>query len=71
MDGIGIGRDAAQSLADDGFIVYAGVRKLGDIGPWPGINPVVIDVTDPESVQRAAQYVTDKLLQDDNELVGK
>ncbi len=61
----GIGRATAVALAEAGYRVFAGVRRLSDgdaliasAGPGSGqIVPVVVDVTDAESVAAAATTV--------------
>jgi NAD(P)-dependent dehydrogenase (short-subunit alcohol dehydrogenase family) len=53
----GIGRAAATWLADAGFKVFAGARKLSDAPEGPGITPLVIDVTDGATITAAAQTV--------------
>jgi NAD(P)-dependent dehydrogenase (short-subunit alcohol dehydrogenase family) len=63
----GIGRACALRLARAGFAVIAGVRTEGDgesikragEGASGGIHPIVIDVTEAGSVQRAAVAVRD------------
>jgi NAD(P)-dependent dehydrogenase (short-subunit alcohol dehydrogenase family) len=53
----GIGLATARELAARGFHVVAGVRRDGDAGriAAPGIEPVILDVTDPEDVERAGE----------------
>ena len=55
--GRGIGRAVAEAFADAGWSVVAGVRDLeragADLADRPGIVPVHLDVTDPESVRTA------------------
>lgn len=58
----GIGRATAERLAGMGFRVFAGVRKQAD---WdalreslPGVTPLMIDVTDRESIRAAAAAVS-------------
>jgi NAD(P)-dependent dehydrogenase (short-subunit alcohol dehydrogenase family) len=60
----GIGEATATRLATQGFTVFAGVRKTADAErlqspSLPGLRPLMIDVTDAESVRRAAVEVTD------------
>ena len=55
----GIGRATALRLAADGWQVLAGVRRLADApeaadGAPGSIRPLRLDVTDPDSVDRAA-----------------
>jgi NAD(P)-dependent dehydrogenase (short-subunit alcohol dehydrogenase family) len=51
----GIGRACAVRLAQDGFVVFAGVRReadaraLSDLGV-AGLAPVILDVTDPSGI---------------------
>jgi NAD(P)-dependent dehydrogenase (short-subunit alcohol dehydrogenase family) len=58
----GIGRACAEHLAGLGFAVFAGVRKqadadsLSDAGSAP-IRPLMLDVTEPESIAAAARAV--------------
>jgi NAD(P)-dependent dehydrogenase (short-subunit alcohol dehydrogenase family) len=59
----GIGEASAIRLATQGFVVYAGVRKAADAErlqsqSLPGLRPLMIDVTDGESIKRAAAEVT-------------
>ena len=51
----GIGRDAAVELARLGYTVFAGVRKEKDAASLKsegieGLRPVILDVTDPETI---------------------
>ena len=60
----GIGEATATRLAAQGFIVFAGVRKTADgdrikSQSLPGLRPLMIDVTDGESIRRAAAEVTE------------
>lgn len=57
----GIGRAAAQRLADDGFHVLAGVRKQsdGERIAAPGIEPVILDVTDEDDIAALVTRVAD------------
>ncbi|HRI89769.1 MAG TPA: SDR family oxidoreductase [Candidatus Hydrogenedentes bacterium] len=54
----GIGRACAVHLDSLGFVVFAGVRKHADgdslTAEAPNIRPVIIDVTDAESIAAAA-----------------
>ena len=52
----GIGRHAAEYLAQQGFTVLAGVRRQTDADAiqdpnLPNLVPVMLDVTDSESIQ--------------------
>jgi NAD(P)-dependent dehydrogenase (short-subunit alcohol dehydrogenase family) len=49
----GLGRHFAEQLRQRGATVYAGARNPSAID-LPGVIPIAIDVTDPESVQAAA-----------------
>ncbi|MBN6038196.1 SDR family NAD(P)-dependent oxidoreductase [Amycolatopsis sp. 195334CR] len=53
--GKGIGRAIVQRLAEHGFTVYQGVR--GEAEGGPGIRPVRLDVTDPDSVAAAVSTI--------------
>src|ERR1700694_5977937 len=60
----GIGEATATRLAAQCFIVFAGVRKTADgdrikSQSRPGLRPLMIDVTDAESIKRAAAEVTE------------
>lgn len=63
----GIGRHAAEHLADNGYTVYAGVRKQGDMEKLLSLNnpfivPLLLDVTDHTSCVTAAQQVMEVAL---------
>lgn len=59
----GIGRHAAAELAAQGYLVFAGVRRLSDVDglveSYPGrVVPLMLDVTDTEGgIRRAAEQV--------------
>lgn len=57
----GIGRAAAEYLAERGFRVFAGVRKIEDGQPLVEANqnilPILLDVTNPEQVSAAVEIV--------------
>lgn len=53
----GIGRAAATWLADAGFKVFAGARKLSDAPERPNVAPLIIDVTDATTITAAAKTV--------------
>jgi len=58
----GLGRDMALHLASHGFEVLAGVRSASDgdrlaAEATVGIHPVMLDVSDPESIRAAASEV--------------
>jgi NAD(P)-dependent dehydrogenase (short-subunit alcohol dehydrogenase family) len=59
----GIGAACAVRLADEGFSVFAGVRRASDSEPLARqtsgtITPLVMDITDPDAVAAAAAAVT-------------
>lgn len=55
----GIGRVCAEYLASQGWYVYAGVRKAADAealaAAHPGITPLMLDVTEAESIRAAIE----------------
>ncbi len=63
----GIGRATALRLDSDGWQVFAGVRREGDgealrqAGSGQ-IEPLMLDVTDPEQIAAAAKRVGEKSL---------
>jgi NAD(P)-dependent dehydrogenase (short-subunit alcohol dehydrogenase family) len=54
----GLGRKFAADLLERGAKVYAGARRPETID-LPGVVPIQLDITDPESVRRAAQQASD------------
>ncbi|MGV0603037.1 SDR family oxidoreductase [Mycolicibacterium sp. XJ1904] len=54
----GLGRRLAAELVARGAKVYAGARKPETVD-LPGLIPVQLDITDPESVRRAAEIADD------------
>ncbi|MFC7331460.1 SDR family NAD(P)-dependent oxidoreductase [Marinactinospora rubrisoli] len=54
----GIGTAVTRALADSGYRVYAGVRGAPGPADVPGVRPLPLDVTDPESVAAAAKEVS-------------
>jgi NAD(P)-dependent dehydrogenase (short-subunit alcohol dehydrogenase family) len=48
----GIGRATAKYLAEKGYRVYAGVRKMPELAAHPNIHTEVLDVTDLSTIQR-------------------
>jgi len=54
----GIGRATALYLKARGFRVFASVRKEKDAADLPGATPVVLDVTDAESIRAASDSVS-------------
>lgn len=58
----GLGRHLAQQLLDRGAAkVYAAVRNTDSVD-LPGVVPVRLDLTDPESVTKAAELAADTTL---------
>ena len=57
----GLGRHLAAQLLERGATVYAGARNPDSVD-LPGVIPLQIDVTDPESVARAAKAAPDVTL---------
>ncbi len=62
----GIGRASALLLVENGFRVFAAVRKPSDgdqllIDAGPGLHPVIMDVTDGGSIQAAVAHVSEIL----------
>ena len=56
----GLGAVIASHLADDGFTVFAGMRRPTPLA-HPALQPVALDVTDPDSVATAATTVSERL----------
>ena len=59
----GIGRHLAESLAKDGYHVYAGARKdkdLAELGAIENITAVRLDVTKQDQVDAAVALITEK-----------
>jgi NAD(P)-dependent dehydrogenase (short-subunit alcohol dehydrogenase family) len=54
----GLGRRFAAELVERGAKVYAAARRPETID-LPGVIPVQLDITDPESVRRAADFAAD------------
>ncbi|HME75685.1 MAG TPA: SDR family oxidoreductase [Mycobacterium sp.] len=54
----GLGRQFAAELVARGAKVYAGARRPETID-LPGVVPIQLDITDPQSVRRAAEIATD------------
>lgn len=54
----GLGRRIAEEFVVRGAKVYAGARRP-DTVDTPGVIPVRIDITDPESVRQAAEIASD------------
>ena len=54
----GLGREFAAELVARGAKVYAAARRPETVD-LPGVTPVQLDITDPESVRAAAEYATD------------
>jgi NAD(P)-dependent dehydrogenase (short-subunit alcohol dehydrogenase family) len=62
----GIGRACALRLVREGFVVFAGVRKVADaesllLEGGQRLNPIMIDVTDGDSIRAAALQVEDRV----------
>ena len=58
----GIGAATTKRLADAGYRVFAGIhREAGTLASIRGVEPVAIDVTDPSSVQNAANVVKEAI----------
>lgn len=56
----GIGAATSKRLAQDGYRVFAGVHREPDsLAAHAGVQTIAIDVTDPASVARAAEAVTE------------
>lgn len=53
----GMGAAAARELARRGFHVLAGVRRDADAVRSTGIEPVILDITEPEHVEALAERV--------------
>lgn len=57
----GIGEHAASALVAKGFTVFAGVRKQKDAdrlaNAYPGIRPLILDVSDADQIAAAAATV--------------
>jgi NAD(P)-dependent dehydrogenase (short-subunit alcohol dehydrogenase family) len=53
----GIGRVTVPALAKAGFQVFAAARKLSDVPEGAGVTPVVIDVTDKQTITDAVQTI--------------
>src|SRR6476646_8574040 len=54
----GLGKRFATELVARGAKVYAAARRPETID-IPGVTPVQLDITDPESVRRAAEIASD------------
>lgn len=54
----GLGRRFAEQLVARGAKVYGGARRPESVD-IPGVIPVQIDITDPESIARAAEFASD------------
>ncbi len=62
----GIGHATALLLAERGFRVFAAVRKQTDLETWraaaaPGIEPILLDVTQADSIETATTQVAEAL----------
>jgi NADP-dependent 3-hydroxy acid dehydrogenase YdfG len=59
----GIGRNLAETLAENGYHVYAGARKADDLKELDAIENVTavqLDVTDQDQVDAAVAMITEK-----------
>ena len=60
----GLGKAAAKKLAQEGYKIFAGVRKQEDKEQLESTNPnisaIFLDVTDDESVKKAFETVSQK-----------
>ena len=56
----GLGAVIASSLADDGFTVFAGMRRPTPLA-HPALHPVALDVTDPASLAAAVTTISERL----------
>ncbi len=56
----GIGRATAVQLATRGYRVFAGVRNLADVPP--GTTPLLLDLTDKESIENAGHRLAQEKL---------
>lgn len=54
----GLGRRFAEQLVARGAKVYAGARRPESVD-LPGVIPIQLDITDPESIRRAADVAAD------------
>ena len=54
----GLGKRFAEELVARGAKVYGGARRPETVDA-PGVMPVQLDITDPESIRRAAQVASD------------
>ncbi|MFF2217094.1 SDR family oxidoreductase [Streptomyces antibioticus] len=57
----GLGRHLAAQLAERGAKVYAAARRPETVD-LPGVTPLRLDVTDPESIRQAARTASDATL---------
>ncbi|MFE0730175.1 SDR family oxidoreductase [Streptomyces antibioticus] len=57
----GLGRHLAAQLAERGAKVYAAARRPESVD-LPGVTPLRLDVTDPESIRQAARIASDATL---------
>lgn len=70
----GIGRAAAVALAEEGFLVFAGVRKSSDADSIAAegissLKPIILDVTDAEQIEIAKTTIVEELRRRDVEFV--
>lgn len=61
----GIGRHAAISLSEFGYLVFPTVRKQSDadslLKEAPGVHPIIMDVTNSEQIAKAFETVRSEL----------
>ena len=66
----GIGYHAAVSLAQKGYVVYAGVRKSADVDKLQqlgvaSLRPIILDVTQPDTIDASVQTIQQQLAAED------
>src|SRR5438552_18587944 len=61
----GLGRAMAKGLAEQGYRVFAGVRRASDgrelEALHPGLHPVILDVTEEKTVTDVAEFLAEEL----------
>jgi NAD(P)-dependent dehydrogenase (short-subunit alcohol dehydrogenase family) len=53
----GMGKQTAEFLAQNGYIVYAGSRKADELETLDNLKPIYLDVTDTESIEKAVDTI--------------